>query len=286
MKIKLIFVGTLILFAACNQHGASSDYGADAIFMDEVQEEAEMAKSIAVPKEPADQVAPPDQRVEKKVVKNGSLHFRSKSVEKDYLAIKALLPGYEAYIDQENQYRSGTQINYNLTLKVPAERFDSLFQDLTSLGEELENKSTNIQDVTARYYDLETRIKNKKALEERYRQLLNQATAIKDILEIEDKINQIRTDIESYEGQFRLLSHQISLSTIQVSFYELLPYTYDAGHRPGFFARLGSGMSNGWQLFLSFMVGTLSLWPFLLLVIVLIVGFRKWRKNKKSNPST
>jgi hypothetical protein len=124
-------------------------------------------------------------------------------------------------------------------------------------------------------------LKNKKSLEERYRDLLIKAETVKDILEIERNINQVRTEIEQLEGQFRYLSQQISYSTLHVNFYELLPYQYNEHNRPGFGARLLSGLNSGWQGFLSFIVGLFSIWPFVLLGIGGIVLVRRWRKKRK-----
>jgi hypothetical protein len=132
-----------------------------------------------------------------------------------------------------------------------------------------------------RYYDLTTRITNKKALESRYVELLKQASEIKDILDIERNLNQVRTEIEQLQGQFNYLSKQVNFSTINLSFYELLPYVYDGSQRKGFGARLLSSLNNGWQGFLSFLVGLTAIWPFILLTVVGIYMFRKLRKGWK-----
>src|SRR5690606_37991293 len=129
-----------------------------------------------------------------------------------------------------------------------------------------DNRHSRIEDVTERYYDLRTRIKNKKILEQRYLALLDKATEVKDILEIENNLNQVRIEIEGLEGQFNYLSKQVRFSTINLTFYEVLPYTFDPSQREGFGARFLSALDSGWQGFLSFLVGLTTLWPFIILI--------------------
>jgi hypothetical protein len=224
------------------------------------------------------------EQIAKKIIKTGGINFQSENIEKDYKAIRELLPKYNAYIENENQSKSDQQINYTLTIRVPSLVYDSLYSSISTIAFRLDNKYSNIEDVTERYYDLKLRIKNKKALEQRYIDLLNKATAVKDILEIERNLNEIRTEIEGLEGQFNYLSKQVNFSTINLSFYEVLPYVYDSSPRKGFWARILSSLDNGWQGFLTFLVGFTALWPFIFLLIGGIYLFRKirskWKKKK------
>ncbi|MEL7147867.1 MAG: DUF4349 domain-containing protein, partial [Bacteroidota bacterium] len=139
---------------------------------------------------------------------------------------------------------------------------------------------------TERYYDLKSRIKNKKALEERYLDLLKKARDMKDILQIERSLNEVRTDIERLQGQFNYLSKQVQLSTIQLQFYELIPYSGGTSGKRTFIDRITAAFDNGWGGFQSFLVGLATLWPFIILAIGGIYLFRKlrrsWKKKKKS----
>ncbi len=280
--LKLLGIPTLALFLmAVGCDGGNSD-SAELMDLGMAMEEADRSsfRSASPVQTKEESVS-----IEQKLIKSGNIEFQSKDISIDYEKIKSLLPAYQAYIEGENQSRSDYRITYNLTIRVPAISYDSLFGDVTSIAYKLDNKNSNIQDVTERYYDLENRIKNKKVLEERYRDLLDQATEIKDILEIERNLNQVRTEIEGLEGQFRYLSKQIGYSTLSVSFYEVLPYTFDGDQRPGFGARVLNALDNGWQGFLTFLVGVTSLWPFVILFFILRYLFRKlnirWKRKKE-----
>ena len=75
-----------------------------------------------------------------------------------------------------------------------------------------------------------------------------------EILEIEKNLSEVRTEIESLQGQFNYLSRQVNYSTINLSFYEVLPYVNDSSQRKGFGQRILSALDNGWQSFLLFLV--------------------------------
>lgn len=256
------------------------------LHLGDTNSEFESLLSIPATEQPSRSATPTiSEQIKKKIIKTGRIDFQSENIDNDYKKIRDLLPKYEAYIENENQSKSSQRISYDLKIRVPSNVYDTLFTTLSSLAFKLDNRNSNIEDVTEQYYDLKSRIKNKKALEQRYLDILGKASEIKDILEIEKNLNEVRTDIERLQGQFNYLSQQVSLSTINLSFYEVLPYVYDSSNRKGFGARILRALSSGWHGFLSFIVGVLTLWPFVLLLIGGIYLFRKlrhnWRAKKK-----
>jgi len=276
--MKALQFGSVLLIFACHSENrdANSAYGP-------MSDNYEAAYDMPASRQMAATKAGPDtEEITKKVIKTGGIEFQSENVEEDYKKINSLLPRYKAYIENENQSKSSNRINYSLTVRVPATFYDSLYTGLSSFGIRMDHRYSNASDVTEQYYDLKTRIKNKEALEKRYLDLLEKTTTIKDILEVERSLNEVRTDIERLQGQFNYLSQQVSFSSISLSFYEVLPYAYDPTQRKGFGARILSALDSGWQGFLSFLVVLTRLWPFLLLIAGGIYLFRSIRRRRKS----
>jgi len=278
MKLSLLSLLAFLLLSCSNPRPEmEGDFYADDI------ESVSELKEIS----PTEQSAPVNntnqEEIVKKVIKSGSISFQSENIKKDYDRIKALLSAYDSYIDNENETNTGYQIRFDVSIRVASKSFDSLFNKLSLLSTKVDFKSSNIEDVTERYYDLKTRIKNKRSLEEKYLLLLKRASSIKDVLEIERSLNEIRTEIETAEGSFRYLSKQVSYSTIQLSFYEMLPDAYEPD---GFWSRVSSAVGSGWQEFLSFLVVLAQGWPFIILLTLGIYIFRKiraFRLNKKQD---
>ena len=282
----LIFLFSFFI-VACNdlaKNVESSSYSEAAY--DSYEDIVEVPATMQAKTEAAPNQTLPDQVLSKKVVKTGGIRFKSDNIQSDYQQIIKLLPQYNAYVENENQTKTNYQISYSMTIRVPATVYDTLFTSIISASEKIESKYSNVEDVTERYYDLKSRIKNKKALELRYIDLLKKAKSIKDILEIERNLNTVRTEIERLQGQFNYLSKQVSLSTIQLDFYQNLPYVYESGDPQGFGDKILNALDSGWQGFLYFLIGITTLWPFVILlagIIYLIRFLRRKMKKKKAN---
>ena len=105
-------------------------------------------------------------------------------------------------------------------LRVPVEQFDAIVQKVVGLGE-IEKNTRTSQDVTEQFYDIEARIKNKKAEEKSLTKILDERTGkLEDILRIETELSRVRGEIEQLEGKIRVLENLSSLATLNVSIRE------------------------------------------------------------------
>ena len=129
--------------------------------------------------------------------------------------------------------------------------------------------------MTEEFLDVEARLKNKKELEARYQEILKQAKNVKEILEIERELNTLRSDIESMEGRLKYLQNQVSLSSIQITYYKELT------KRTAFGQKFAQGFRSGWTNLIWFLVGLVNIWPFLLLLGLGIFGLKRYLRNKK-----
>ncbi|WP_370088189.1 DUF4349 domain-containing protein [Ekhidna sp.] len=277
--MKTLTILIIFLMAACGGNDGFQSTYADMevpMAMQPAVEEADAGSYRKVSNSEQDQ-----SEIQKKVIKTGGLSYRVESTKEEYQRLSSLLNQYEAYISSENENKGYDRINYNVSIKVPPQNFDALIKAVTE-GKKLDNRWVNTDDVTNQYYDLQSRIENKKKLEERYQEILKQANKISDILEVERNLNQVRSEIESLQGQFKLLNHQVNYSTLDISFYELIPYELDQEQRPGFGTRVINSLSAGWQGFQTFLVYLLALWPFGLLGLGVVWLVRKVRARKKS----
>lgn len=277
--MKSTFLFGLLLASACSGNSSSGVSYDEAIPVTSMAApDGKSADDIRFGEQDSDEST----NVQRQVIKQGDISFQSKNVAADYEQVKKLVASFRAQIEHENQSKEYDRMTYHLTIRVPSKHYDSLLNTLASIAWRLDNKSSNAEDVTEQYYDLETRIKNKKALEARYLELLKQTKTMRDILEIENSLNNVRSEIESMEGRFRYLKNQISMSTIRVQMYEMLPAAEYQSPRKSFIERLTEGMGKGWNGFLSFMVVVVSLWPFWILFGLVVWGIRAWRKRRKS----
>ena len=176
---------------------------------------------------------------ERKLIKNGDVSFKTKSIVETKKQIQAVLTTYEGYIAKENAFDYSHNPSEELVVRVPAKHFDIFLSKVLEGVAEVDSKHIDIQDVSEEFVDIEARLKNKKQLEAKYQELLAKATNMNDILSIEREISSIREEIESTEGRLRYLSNQVGYSTLRINYYEHRPSGFNFG------GKMGEALQNG-----------------------------------------
>jgi hypothetical protein len=214
-----------------------------------------------------------ENQLDRKLIKNGELEFETENIFKTTENIKIKLKNLNGYVSTERDFKSDDKQSKSLTLRIPAKSFDSFIEDLDKTVENFDFKEISITDVTEEFIDIQARLKNKKATEEKFQNLLSKANSVNDILNIEKQLGEIRGEIESVEGRLKLLENQVNFSTLNMTFYKLTT------GKNNFFYRVSNAIFNGWKNFLSFIVLLFDLWPFLILAIISYYGFKKLRRK-------
>ena len=213
---------------------------------------------------------------ERKIVKKGSIKFATTDVNETKSLIAQTVRELNGYISNDNVDGYSYRLEHRLTIRVPADKFDSLLHAISQSVDKLDSKIIEVLDVTEEYIDIEARTKTKKELQNRYVALLERAETVEDILRIAKEIGSLQTEIESVEGRMKYLKDRITFSTLDVTYYQEI----DVPDSPfGFTAKFAEGIKNGWDGFLWFIIGLSHLWVFIL-IIVMIYFVRLWGKKK------
>lgn len=156
-----------------------------------------------------------------KIIKNGDLALLVDNIDEVALQITAIrqrLLGQQGN-ESFSQYTGGGR-HGDITLWVPSEKFDEAMLAIKKLALRVDNESVFVQDVSAQYTDLASRLKNLKAAEQQYLVILKQSGKISEVLEVTRALNDTRAQIEQSQGQMDYLSRQVALSSIHVSLTE------------------------------------------------------------------
>lgn len=106
-----------------------------------------------------------------------------------------------------------------LTLRVPVARLDDLLAELPSVGT-VESKSLKGDDVSSQLVDMEARLTNLRAEEAAFRAILAKATAIGDVLNVQQQVFGVRQQIEVLDAQRAALTNKADLATLAISLQE------------------------------------------------------------------
>lgn len=220
-------------------------------------------------------------KIPSKIKKTADLNITVDDYKKARIEIEKIVKSGNGYIGSENEQNTTYSITNNMVVRVVNKDFDALVSKLLTVASNVNSKNISAEDVTAEFVDIQSRLKSKKEIEKRYLDILQKASKVSDILEIEQKLGEIREEIEAKEGALKYLADQVDYSTINLNFHQEFEYT--PTDKPGFFGRLGSAFGNGWSGFLSFVVGLVYAWPLWIilgLVTYFLVKFIK-RQIKK-----
>jgi hypothetical protein len=110
-----------------------------------------------------------------------------------------------------------SQVDRTLVVRVPAEHFEEAFEWVSKQGRVL-SEARRVQDITEEMIDLDIRLLNARKARERLLEILQKADKVEDILKVEAELRRVTEEIERMEGRRKLLSDQVALSTLEVTF--------------------------------------------------------------------
>jgi hypothetical protein len=121
-------------------------------------------------------------------------------------------------------------------LQVPQHAFASLVDQVQRVGKATA-VDTSSANVTGQYVNLQARIGALEASRQQYLAIMKRATSISGILAVQAQLNSLQSQIEQYQGQLNVLSHETTYATLTVSISE-------AGHHH--VSRHESGLHKAW----------------------------------------
>ena len=104
-----------------------------------------------------------------------------------------------------------------LTIRIPATRFEDAKAGIRKLAARVESEKTDAQDVTRQYVDMEARLRNLRAEEAQYLAIMKSAYKVDDMIEVSQKVSEVRGEIEQQQAEFQTLSKQVETVAITVS---------------------------------------------------------------------
>ena len=283
--------------SAVADSAAYDDMAYDSGYDTTEEASAEEAGSGAVTSENAIEEV---QETDRKLIRNVNLSLQTKEFDTVLENMSQKVKDLGGYIQDSSvwgsssDYSSSRSASY--TLRIPSDKLDEFIDVVETLGN-VTYKNESVDGVTLRYVDVDS---HKKALEteqERLLALLEKAENVEDIITIENRLSDVRYELENYESQIRLLDNQIDYSTVYVDISEVSRVT-DTG-KQGFFEEVASRFSDSVYVVLmglrGFAIGILGslpilvVWGVILAVVVILLRkfvFKKSKKNKKNTDQT
>lgn len=210
--------------------------------------------------------------------------------ELDVTAIAERAGGYVASSSREIRMDEGARAlaRVTLTLRVPASELSGVLADVKHLGLGSASETLGSDDVTDEYIDLEARLKNQRALEDEFRELLKRASTVEDALKVQQQLASVRTEIDKLEGRRRFLDQESALSTITLTLSEARPLV--AATPRGFGVSVRAAFSDSLDVGAALIFGAIRLVGVLLPLGILlglpfVLGVRWLRRAHRARPA-
>lgn len=169
---------------------------------------------------------PGNDLAKRKIIKKASLRGETLSFDEFMTGLDASVVSYGAYIESSRTgtYRAGTKgsdlQNATVVVRVPADRYDAFMKNVGTLCNILDSEEA-VDDVTLEYVDVESRIKAYRAEEASLLAMLERAKTVSELITVEERLSQVRYEIESCQSRLNALSDMISYSTVTLNIYEV-----------------------------------------------------------------
>ncbi len=236
----------------------------------------------------------PDPR---KIIYTGNIGLQVRDPAATMQQIQDLAASAGGYTAQSQLYQyTGDLMRGMITIRVPAESYDSILDRIRALGSRVLNENSNASDVTAEFTDLEARLRNLEAAERELQALLTEVrqrpnARPSDILEVYNALTQKRGEIEQVKGRLQYLQNQVGFSTISVDLVpdQVTAPVIDAGWQPlvtikNAFRSLLNILQGLVDVVITVVIVVLPVLLLLALPVVVVILVVRWLRRRRQAP--
>jgi hypothetical protein len=159
----------------------------------------------------------PDELTDHKLVRTASINLLVKRPAEVAEKIRSLTERVGGFLVKSQTNGAEDATSVSLVIRVPVAYFSEVATEIRSLGIRVVSDQMDAEDVTRHYVDQQAHLRNLRAQETQYLTILKQARTVKDTLEVSEKLNGIRGEIEQQQAEFEALSKQVETVAITIS---------------------------------------------------------------------
>lgn len=215
----------------------------------------------------------------RKLIRTFDMHVETLEFEKFVGEIKNLVNSLGGYI--ENSSLSGNSYSYSsdrdasFTCRIPSQKLYEFVNEVGDLGN-VTYSYEDAQDITLTYVDTEARITSLQTEYDRLLELLAEAESIDTIILLEQRISDVRYQLESYKSQLRTYDNLVDYSTVTLHVNEVKRVT--SPEKETVWERISSDFSDNlysvWTWLQDFFVWFIASLPvFALLIVIALIIF-------------
>lgn len=177
----------------------------------------------------------PSESSDRLVIQDTNLSLQVKDVSKTINDILDTTKNLGGFLINSSLSKPQNAASGNISVRIPEEKRSQALDIFKKMAVKVVSESVYGNDVTDQYVDLESRLAVLNNTKTKYEEILKQASKVSDIMNVQEQLTYIQTQIDNLKGQKKYLEQSAKLSKIVVylSTDELaLPYAPTNEWRP------------------------------------------------------
>ncbi len=228
-----------------------------------------------------------------KIIYNAYAEIETTDFDASLLAVDRLIASVGGFIENSsvtgsNYYSGRDYRSASYTIRVPSDKFTAATGSLADIGN-VTYQNSNAENITTQYYDTQSRLEAYQIEYDRLTDMLSKATTVEDMLSIEDRLTDVRYNIESLTSSMKLYDAQVNYSTLSLSLTEVKEITTAQGAGLTYWQEMGQNLKDSlnsvWRFLknvLMFLVAALPALVLLGVIAVVVILIVRGAKRKKA----
>jgi len=220
------------------------------------------------------------------VIATADIAIQTKTYDAFSAALKAELKSMGGYTNSFDEWNYDSDRRASVVARVPSQKLDAFLETLEQNGTVI-SRSVNTNDVTDEMIETGSKKEALKNEETALLAILEKAKTVEDIIRVQDRLSNVRAELQAYSQKLQSLQNQVNYSTVRIDVREVERITkatqrFSALASSGFLGSLRD-IGQGLRGFALWFIGAIPYLVMLALPTFLLVWFiRRARKNKRA----
>jgi len=228
---------------------------------------------------------------DRKLIRKVSMSAETENLDELLKNLSQRIRELSGYVESRNIHNGSPNASTRhrsaeLVIRIPADQLDLFITHVEGVSNIVSTQETS-DDITLQYVATESRLKVLRAEEERLLAFMEQAKTIPELLEIEARLTQVRSELETITSQLNVYDNLVSYGTVRLSVTEVQEYTV-VEEEPTLWDRIATGFTGSIRnlgvILSGLLVFAISALPYLvipgiLLILILVLSRRKKKKH-------
>lgn len=230
----------------------------------------------------------------RKLIKTVELEMETREFGETMSALETQIQELGGYVESMDTYNGSSYSGYSsnrsahLTVRIPGEKLDVFLKTAADAGN-IVRRYDNVEDVTLSYVDMESRRNTLRTEQSRLLEFLDRAENIEEIITIEQRLSEVRYQLESMESQLRTIDNLVDYSTVEISISEVKELT--PAEEPTVWERISEGFGESllaighgtleFGIWFLVHIPYLVVWGVMIAAVALVIRKHRRKKRKK-----